>query len=96
MDYILAIGIGSLAGVTWEYLSNKAFKHFSTLAPSYYLNGIHLHHWLWYLLVLIIVVLVANKTNRISHPSVLMIVSAIVSALIYGFVFLDGWGKFWK
>ncbi len=96
MDYVLAIGLGGIAGFVWEYISNKPYKAFSTLIPSYYLKGVHVHHWLWYLLVLTIVLIVALRTGRLFHPSILMIVSAIVAAMVYGFIFLEGWGSFVK
>jgi hypothetical protein len=98
MDHLLAIVVGFISGGTWEYLANKPHKAFPTLVQSRFIavsgKTIHLHHWLWYGLMLLIIVLWALKTGRFDHPAVLLALSALMGALLYGFIYFPNWLKF--
>jgi len=100
MDYLIAIFGGSVAGLIWEYLANKPFSKYSTLVPSQFVKfagkPVHLHHWLLYVAGLLFVVFIAYKSGRINHPAIVFVISTVVSALLYGFLFLSGWGNFYK
>lgn len=100
MSQLLAILMGFISGVTWEYLSTTPYKNIPTITPSWiiHLSGkdMHLHHWLLYLGVLIITFVIAYKTNRLTHPSALMIFSFFIGAMFYNFIKFPDWYIFLK
>ncbi len=100
LDYILAIGAGTFSGLVWEYLGNKPHFDFPALMPSLFVKWegrpLHLHHWLAYAFILVVLSLFAYKTNRLSHPAIIFLLSFFGSALITGFFILDGLLNFRK
>jgi len=97
---LLGILVGAISGVTWEFLGTTPHKNIPTFTPSLIINlfgkTLHLHHYLLYLAVLIILGIYAVKTNRIFHPSVLMIFFFILAAIIYNFLKFRDWYVFLK
>ncbi len=97
---ILGIFIGFCAGLTWEILSTTPFKNSQTLVPSLIVKQsqqtLHIHHWLIYVIVLISLGIVSYKTNRLSHPAVLFLLSFLIAALAYNFWRYPDWYKFIK
>ncbi len=100
MYQLLAIFIGLISGLTWEKLGTTPYKNIATITPSLIVKlsgyNVHLHHWLVYLVLLIITMAVAVKTQRLTHPSVLMIVSFLLAAMLYDFVRFPDWYIFFK
>lgn len=97
---VLGIITGLMAGLVWEIIANNPYKEFSTLFPSRYIkysgNLIHIHHWIWYIFMLIIVIGWSYKTGRLLHPAVLFVIFFLGAALIYGFSKYPGWAIFFK
>jgi hypothetical protein len=93
---VLGIIVGLLAGLIWEILVNTPYKSFLTLFPSQYLTGnkIHLHHWIWYVVIFLVIIVWSIRADKSFHPAVLMIESFILTALIYGFLKFPGWTSF--
>lgn len=100
MYQLLAIFIGFISGLTWEKLGTMPYKNIPTITPSLIVNfngkSLHLHHWLLYLGILIIVLIISNKTNRFTHPSALMIFSFLLGAMLYNFYKFPDWHMFIK
>jgi hypothetical protein len=98
MNQILGIIGGIVGGIIWERIGNSPFGEIKTITPSWFLNfskySVHVHHWLGYLLLLLIIILIAYKTDRLFHPTALMIYSFFISAMIYGFLKFPGWRVF--
>jgi len=101
LSYLLAISVGSISGIVWEYLGTKSFSEYKTLAPSVFVKiggkSVHLHHWLSYLLAIIVILVISYKYDRLLHPSVIMMVTFFVSAILYNFkIYPDEWVFFAK
>jgi len=96
----MAIFIGLISGITWEKLGTTPYKNIPTITSSLNVNfdgkNLHLHHWLLYLGILIIVLIISSKTNRLFHPSVLMIFSFLLGAILYNFYKFPDWYIFLK
>lgn len=100
MYQLLGILIGIISGVTWEKLGTTPYKDIPTITPSLIINlsgkHLHLHHWLVYLALLIITIIIAIKTHRLLHPSVLMLTMFLLSAMLYDFIKFPDWYIFLK
>ena len=100
MYQLLAIFVGLIGGLTWEKLGTTPYKNIPTITPSWVINfygkSLHVHHWLLYVGILIVVLTVAYKTNRLSHPSALMIFSFLLCAMLYYFYKFPDWYIFIK
>lgn len=100
MDHLLAIIVGFSSGIVWEYLGLKPYGKFETFFRSRYVEvtgkQIHLHHWLLYLLVLIILGLWGYKTDRLSHPFLIYAFALLFGAFTYGLVKYPDWLRFVK
>ncbi|KKR49769.1 MAG: hypothetical protein UT84_C0020G0013 [Candidatus Curtissbacteria bacterium GW2011_GWA1_40_16] len=95
---VLGIFIGLISGLVWEMLSTSPFNNFPTLIPSLIVKtstkNMHLHHWPIYLIALIILGVWSYKTTRITHPAILMIMSALFTAIVYNIFKSPDWYKF--
>jgi hypothetical protein len=97
---IIGILVGIIGGVVWEMLSTSPFKNFPTLFPSLLVNNsskiLHIHHWIFYLTVLLVTLGWSLKNQKLLHPAVLMIVAFLSSAILYNFYKFGDWYKFIK
>lgn len=95
---ICGVVVGATAGVTWELLATSRFGHFRTLIPSLFVkeggSTWHIHHWILYAIVLLIITIISYKTERLSHPAVLFLGSAIIAAIIFNFIVFKDWNLF--
>ena len=95
MYQITAILIGLISGVTWEELATTPYKNIPTITPSLFVKiygkTLHVHHWFLYASLLIVFLIVAYRTNRLTHPTALMIFSFILGATIYNFIKFPDW-----
>lgn len=100
MYQLLAILVGLISGLTWEKLGTTPYKNIPTITPSLIIKqgekSLHLHHWLLYLGILIVVIIISAKTNRVLHPSVLMIIFFLLGAMLYNFYKFPDWYIFIK
>ena len=100
MDHLLAVIAGFTSGIVWEYLGLKSYGEFKTFVQSRFVEvsgrQIHLHHWLLYLLVLIILGFWGYKTDRLSHPSLIFVFALLFGAFTYGFIKYPDWMRFIK
>jgi hypothetical protein len=100
MYQLLAILVGLISGITWEKLGLTPYKNIPTITPSLIVNvagkNLHLHHWLLYLGLLIILLIITYKTNRLTHPSALMIFSFLLGAMVYNLIKFPDWHIFLK
>jgi hypothetical protein len=98
VNQILGLLMGSISGLVWEKISTEPYKNISTITQSWILKmggvSIHFHHWLGYLGVLLLIFFIAYKTNRLAHPSALMIFSFLLFAIGYDVWKLSDWYKF--
>jgi len=96
----LAIFVGLISGIVWEKIGTMPYKNIPTITPSLVINlsgkQLHLHHWLLYLALLLITIIIAIKTNRLLHPSALMIISFLLAAMLYNFIKFPDWYIFLK
>ena|ERR1017187_6976770 len=95
MYQLLAILVGLIGGITWEKLGTTPYKNLPTITPSLIVNisgkNLHVHHWLLYAGLLIVFLIIAHKTNRLFHPTALMIYSFLLGAIIYNFIKFPDW-----
>lgn len=102
MNFHQIIGIitGVTSGIVWEIIGTSPFKNIPTITPSLIIKlnnkNFHLHHWPVYLLILLIIIFWSTKTARIFHPSVLMIISFLSSAITYNIIKFSDWYIFVK
>jgi integral membrane sensor domain MASE1 len=98
MHQLLGIIVGTFAGIVWEKISTAPYQELNQLVPSLIFNHagrtFHLHHWPVYFLLLLVIVFVAVKTNRIFHPAVLMLAFFFIYALAYNFYKFPDWHIF--
>jgi len=96
----LAILVGLISGITWEKLGTTPYKNIATITPSLIVKlsgyNVHLHHWLIYLGLLILIIVIAAKTQRLVHPSVLMIIAFLITVILYDFIKFPDWYIFLK
>ncbi len=94
-NQIIGILTDFISGVVWEWLATTQYNNLTYLVPSLLMKQsekiIHLHHWLLYVGILLFVVILAAKTDRIYHPAVLMIIFALIGALTYNFIRFPNW-----
>lgn len=97
---LIGIISGSLSGIILEILATTQFKDFPALFPSQFIpassNKIHLHHWIWYFLALLITIAWSYKTGRLMHPAVLFITFFLLGAIILNFLKFPDWFVFIK
>jgi hypothetical protein len=100
MDQLLGIVVGLLGGIVWEKLGTVSWHGFSSLVPSLIIKfggqTIHLHHWLIYFFMLITVVCLAWKTERLNHPAILFLISFLMGTIFYNFWRFPDWFKFFS
>lgn len=96
INQIIGFAAGIMAGISWEHISNAKFKDSPTFLKSIFWGKFHPHHWLIYATILILIFIWSYKHNKLTHPSVIMIIAFFGSAILYGFIFLKGWGDFFK
>ncbi len=87
MFEIVGIALGLIGGAVWEKLATTPYGNEPTLIQSLIIKvhgeNIHIHHFIAYLAIVLTIITVAIKTNRIFHPAVLMILSFLFSAFFY-------------
>lgn len=87
MFQIVGILVGIISGLTWENLGTTPYKNIPSVIPSLIIDkqgkSFHLHHWPFYLLIIVIVGIWSIKTERIFHPAILYVVAFLLSATIY-------------
>jgi hypothetical protein len=92
----LGIIMGIISGFVWEKLSTTP----PTLLPSMVLKvnnrGLHFHHWMGYLVILIIILTLAFKADKLSYPATLMLFFFFIGALTYNFYKFPDWHIFIK
>jgi len=100
MPQIVGILVGIISGLTWERLGTTPYKNISSVIPSLIIEKLgkplHLHHWPFYLLILVIVGVWSMKTERIFHPAILFVIFFLLSAIIYDFIRFPDSFKFSK
>lgn len=100
MYQALAVIIGFVSGIVWEIVGTTPYKNIPTITPSLLvpISGkiLHVHHWLLYLVALIVTALIAWRTHRILHPSTLMIAAFLIGAMAYNFTKFPDWYIFLK
>jgi len=93
MDYLLAVVVGGWGGVVWEYLANKPYGKHQTLVDSVFVNlfgtRVHLHHWLAYIVALAVLSVWGYFSGRLLHPAVVFLISVLVAAILYNFIYYD-------
>ena len=89
MFQIVGILVGLISGLTWEKLGTTPYKNIPSIIPSLIIRGqgksFHLHHWPFYLFMLVIVGIWSFKTGKILHPAILFVITFLLSALFYNF-----------
>src|SRR5690242_9200509 len=97
---ILGILTGLFSGVILEILATSPYKHFPALFPSQINQSssgkIHMHHWIWYFLTLLIVLIWSFKTEKLFHPAVLFISFFLAWAILLNFFKFPDWYVFIK
>lgn len=97
---LLGVLVGTIVGIIWEFLSTTQFKTHETLLPSLIINSssktVHFHHWLAYFGLIIVVVFLSIKSQKLLHPAVLMVLSFLISAIVYDFWKYPDWSKLIK
>jgi hypothetical protein len=100
MYQLWAIIIGFVSGISWEELATAPYKNIPTITPSLFVKiagkNLHIHHWFLYASLLIVFLAIAYKTNRLAHPTALMIFSFLVGAIIYNFIKFPDWYVLFK
>jgi|SRR3989344_25474 len=100
MSEIVGILVGIISGLTWEKLGTTPYKNIPSVIPSLIIEkqgeSFHLHHWPFYLLILIIVGVWSIKTERLFHPAILFVIAFLSSAIIYNFLHFPDSFKFSK
>jgi len=98
MNQALGLIAGLCGGIIWEKISTSPFGRIATITPSWTIqisnHVVHIHHWILYLALLIIFGAIAAKTNRLLHPSALMIFSFLIAAMLYNFYKFPDWHVF--
>lgn len=92
---IIGVLVGFSAGIVWEKLATDRFGHFRTLFPSMLIKDgaatFHLHHWLLYLISVIVILFFAYKTGRLTHPAILFVVSGLIGAILFDIFSFRDW-----
>jgi len=100
MIHVLGIIVGVISGTVWEFISTTPSQEHRTLVSSIFVNTsnktFHFHHWLIYLGVIVLVLVWAIRTDKFLHPSVLMILSFLTSAIAFNFIKNPDWYIFFK
>ena len=100
MDGIIGLIVGLISGMVFEKLGSTPWNNFQTLVPSLLIENsgkrFHLHHWIIYLSVFLIIAFVTWKTDRMFHPAVIFVLSFLAGSLIFGFLKFPDWLTFIK
>jgi len=85
----LGILTGFFSGMVWEMIATAPYKNHQTLINSILLDNynklIHLHHWVLYFFLIILLVIWSARTDRLFHPAVLMIILFLLGAIAFNY-----------
>lgn len=83
---VIGVVAGLCAGIIWENLATSKFGHFYTLIPSMFVKEggttYHLHHWVLYALTLVVIIFLAYKTDRLTHPAILFLLGGFFGGIL--------------
>ncbi len=95
---LVGIISGIIIGSVWEILGTSTYHGNSSLVPSLFVNffskNFHLHHWVIYFLLTLLVAVIAYKTDRLFHSSILLILFFLISATVFNILRFPDWYKF--